>query len=330
MTSRVARMVAAAACLAAAVLLPQIASAQSAERRARISTLWPSPAEVVASYVAALDEGLSARGWTVEKADLIHYFTDGRPESLARVAGQIAATRPDAIWTPTNTGAVALQRITKSIPVVVGLSHDPVGVGLVASLARPGGNITGMTAPASDTMATRIEILKEVEPEAHAIAVLYSSHYPDNRAYLAELRRAADRFGLAVEGIALRGITEFDADKIAARSRGAQALIVLGDNITFPLRQQIAAAAIRSGLTTIAAAKEYCLSGMLLCYGYSLEGQFRQSADYVDRILRGADPAALPVQQPAVYGLTVNLGTAKALRLDMPAAMIARADEVIE
>jgi putative ABC transport system substrate-binding protein len=327
-TTRLARMLVAAASLAAVALLSPDGAAQ--ERRARVATLWPSPAEVVASYVAALEEALVERGWHAHNTDVVHYFTDGRAESLARVAQHIARTRPDAIWTPTNSGAMALQQATTTIPVVVGMSHDPVGVGLVHSLARPGGNITGMTVPPAESVARRVELLKEAEPEIHAIAVLHGSAYPGNRAYLNELRAAARGFELRLEEIGLSGIGDFDADKIAARLRGVEALIVLGDNVTFPLRERIAEAAIRSGVTTIAGAKDFCLSGMLLCFGNSLAGQFRQSTDHLDCILRGADPARLPIQQPAAYELTVNLVTARALKLELPESLVARADEVIE
>jgi putative ABC transport system substrate-binding protein len=325
---RVARMGVTAASLTVMALLSPDSDAQ--ERRARIATLWPSPAEIVASYVAALEEGLAERGWHAQNTDVVHYFTDGRPETLARVAKHIVNGRPDVIWTPTNSGAMALQQATKTIPVVVGMSHDPVGVGLVESLARPGGNITGMTVPAAESVARRVEFLKEVEPELHAIAVLYSNAYPGNRAYLGELRSAARSFDLKLQEIALPGIADFNADNIAAQLRGAEALIVLGDNVTFPLRERIAEVAIRSGVTTIAGAKDFCLSGMLLCFGNSLAGQIRQSTDHLDCILRGADVATLPVQHPAAYELTVNMVTARALKVELPELLIARADEVIE
>ena len=327
MITRVVHIVS-VACLAAAALLPQSAAAQPAERRAKIATLWPSAAEIVAPYVAAFEEGLAEHGW--QNADVIHYFTDKRPDALTRAAREIVATHPDVIWTPTNLGAIALQRATRTIPVVIGLSQDPVGVGLIASPEHPGGNITGMAAPIVEIVGKRIELLKEVEPELQAIAVLYSRDYPGNRAFLEELRNAAGGYGVALDEIALRGIGDFDADAIAARTRSAHALIVLGDNVTFPLRQRIADMAIQAGLTTIAAAKEYCESGMLLCFGYSLSGQFRQSSDYVDRILRGADPALLPVRYPTAYELTINLSTAKALHFDRTSSIAARADDVIE
>ncbi|HYE86717.1 MAG TPA: ABC transporter substrate-binding protein [Vicinamibacterales bacterium] len=321
------RIVIAAACLVGAVALSH--AAQPGERRARISTLWPGPAEILAQHVAALEEGLAAHGWNDGNMTIVHHFTDGRPDTLAQVAARIAASRPDAIWTPTNAGAIALQSVTGA-PIVVGLSQDPVAVGLAANLARPGGHVTGMTAPTSESVAKRLAVLLEIEPEIDSITVLYASGDAANRLYLGALRGAVERFGLTLEEIGLNGIRAFDAEWVEARLRDAQALIVLGDSVTYQLRERIAGAAIRYRLITIATARDYCMAGILLCFGSSLSGQFRQSADYLDRILIGADPATLPMLPPAVHELAVNVTTARTLHIDVPAAMIARADEVIE
>jgi putative ABC transport system substrate-binding protein len=210
-------------------------------------------------------------------------------------------------------------------------SADPVSAGLVASLARPGGNVTGI---AQDTggeqHAKRVELLKDTLPNLSRVGILWNPDFAPNQERLTSIREAAPALGLTLVPVEARGLDSLEQAFATMVRERAQMLAVLSDGVLFNCRGQIGVMALGNRLPAIAAAREYAEAGLLLTYGIDLRDQFRQSAVFVDKILKGAKPADLPVEQPTKFELVVNLKTAKALGIDVPPTLLARADEVIE
>ena len=220
---------------------------------------------------------------------------------------------------------------TTTIPIVMASSADPVGAGLVSSLARPGRNATGI---AQDTggeqHVKRLELVKDTLPNLSRVGILWNPDFAPNPARLLSMREAAPALGLTLVPVEARGLEALEqAFATMARER-AQVLVVLSDGVLFNCRGQIGVMAVRDRLPTIAAAREYAESGLLLTYGVDLRDAFRRSASFVDKILKGANPADLPVEQPTRFELVLNLKTANALGINVPPTLLARADEVIE
>ena len=210
------------------------------------------------------------------------------------------------------------------------VSPDAVGTGLVASLARPGGNTTGMTDQVPELSEKEIQIIQEVVPQLRRVAILWNESNPGARGTFEEMRRAATKFGLGVAAVAVREPEDLDGAVERAASGRPDALIVIHDVLTVGYRAQIARLALKHRLPTISASTSFVDAGGLLAYGPSQTGLFKRAAVFVDRIVRGAKPADIPIEQPTRFQLRVNLKTAKALGLTIPQAVLARADEVIQ
>jgi putative tryptophan/tyrosine transport system substrate-binding protein len=280
----------------------------------------------------AFEEGLRSLGYRVGENVVIEYrFADGEMARLPAQAADLVRLGVDVIVTAAHQNTIAAMKATTTIPIVMTNSVDPVGAGLVASLARPGGNVTGFGVDAGDEIfGKRLELLKEALPNLSRVGILWNPDFAPNRSRLASIREASQALGLTLVPAEARGLDALEQAFATMVRERAQAFVVLGEPVLFNCRGQIAVMAIRDRLPAISTAREYAEAGSLLTYGPDLQDQFRRSAAFVDKIFKGAKPADLPVEQPTKFELVVNLKTAKALGLIIPPTLLARADEVIE
>jgi len=316
--------------LAGALAAPLGAEAQSAGKVWRIAYLSLSPDEESSPSMKALKQRLMELGYVEGKTSILDYRSaEGQPARLADVADELVRSKPDVIIAGGGTlTALAAKRATNSIPVVMAAVGDPVAAGLVASLARPGGNVTGLSTLAADVAGKRVQLLIELLPRLSHVAVLLNPVTPASERALAEIKTTANSLGVQVQVFEMRSANELpEAFKQAMRFR---ALIVLEDPLTLGLRVNIAKLAASNQLPAIYGLRVYIEAGGLMSYGADLSHTFVRVAGYVDRILKGARPADLPVEQPTKFELVINLKAAKALGLTIPPSVPARADQVIE
>ena len=254
----------------------------------------------------------------------------GRLERLPGLAAELVRLKVDIIVANNSPAIEAAQKATTSIPIVMSAATDPVATGFVASLARPGGNITGLTIQSLDLLAKTLQLLKEAVPNLSRVAVLWNPEFPGGRRWLSEAEAAATVLGLQLQAVAVRSRGELDDAFAAATRNRAGAVFSVAGSIGFLHRARIAELAVKRRLPTVGGLPEYAEAGWLMGYGASFTDQDRRAADFVDRILRGAKPADLPVEQPTKFYLAINLKTAKALGLSIPHPLLQRADQVIE
>jgi putative ABC transport system substrate-binding protein len=255
---------------------------------------------------------------------------NGQVDRLASLAAELTKIKVDLIVTATGEASLAARQATSSIPIVTATGVDPVMLGLAASLGRPGGNVTGVTSLNSDLAGKRLELLKQLIPRASRIAILSD---PDNRSSTFSVRAvesAGKSLGIVVQSVDARGQKEFDA-AFQAMKRGRADAVILGVNTPFMAdRRRLAELAVSHRLPMMTPAKEYAEAGGLVSYGTDYPDLFRRAAAYVDKVLKGAKPADLPIEQPTKFELVINLKTAKALGLTVPQSVLGRADEVIQ
>ena len=255
---------------------------------------------------------------------------DGQVGPLRGLAAELIDAKVDILVTASSEAALAAKQATRSIPIVTATGGDPVKLGVVASLARPGGNVTGVFSLSNDLVGKRLEFLKQLIPRVARVTFLRHS---DNRASALNLRdaeSAARPLGMVVQSVGVRSPKELDAAFVAMKRARADAVIVLEATAFFPDRQRIADLALRHRLPMAAQAREYAEAGALISYGTDYLDLFRRAAMYVDKILKGAKPADLHIEQPTKFELFINLKTAKALALTIPPSLLQRADQVIE
>jgi putative ABC transport system substrate-binding protein len=295
-----------------------------------IGYLGATTASAQKQWVDAFLQRLSELGWTEGRTVAIEYrWGEGRSERTAEAAAELVQNRVDVILAGGTAPAVAAKKATAVIPIVFGLAGDPVGIGLVASLARPGGNVTGLSAEAVDFAGKRLEILRELIPNFRRLAILANPEYPGLKTEMSELYAAARTLGLDVTTSEIRQAQDV-ASAFDTLSGRVDAIYAVADPLLNSLRVRICTLALRARLPTIFLQREYVDAGGLMSYGPNIPSMFWRSADYVDKILRGAKPGDLPVEQPTKFDLIINLKTAKALGLAIPQTLLATADEVIE
>jgi len=260
----------------------------------------------------------------------VERYADGRQERLPELAVELVRLEVDVLVAPTSAAAKAAMDATRTIPIVMAGGGDPIGLGLVASLARPGGNVTGPSMMNTEIIGKRMQLLKEVVPGLVRVAVLANSVNPIHALFWRETEPAARELGLELQPVEARAPEDFEAAFAAATRGKAGALIALDDALTYNYRSRIVALAAASRLPALYGYREFPDEGGLMSYGANLASHYRHAADYVDKILKGAKPADLPVEQPTKFELIVNLKTAKALGLQLSPALLGRADEVIE
>jgi putative ABC transport system substrate-binding protein len=318
---------------AAAAGWPFAARAQRTGKMYRIGILLPNTPAIVARSprIRAFLQGLQDFGWIDgQNVTLEWRYGEGQSERLAALAADLANIKVDIIVTAAATAANAAKQATGTIPVVILDPGDPVGTGLVQSLARPGGNITGVTSIAPDLAAKRLALLKEIAPAVTSVAVFYNAAVPPAEIAMAELKIAAQTLNLRMQSAAVQGSAGLAEALAAITTAQVEGLLVFPDPLTFSNQETITKFALASKIPALYGAKEFISIGGLISYGPSYPAMFRRGAYYVDRILKGANPADLPVEQPTKFELVINLKTAKALGLTVPPTLLARADEVIE
>jgi putative tryptophan/tyrosine transport system substrate-binding protein len=318
----------------AAAAWPLTAQAQQPDRMRRIGVLmgFPESDSQAQSFMAAFQNGLQKLGWT----DGRNVRIDTRwaafdAESKQRFAKELIALQPDLILSHTTPTTAALLQQTRTIPIIFATVTDPIGSGFVASLSRPGGNVTGFTLVEPTMAAKWVELLKEIAPRVNWIAMLFNpatATYADY--FLKPFKAAAASFAVAAIAAPAHDTSELES-VIAAQAREPNGgLIVMPDSFTDAHRVEITSLVARYGLPAIYAYRFFTERGGLLSYGADLRDNFRRAADYVDRVLKGEKPADLPVQAPTKFELTINLKTAKVLGLTVPPSLLGLADEVIE
>jgi putative tryptophan/tyrosine transport system substrate-binding protein len=282
-------------------------------------------------YMNAFHDELHALGW-IEGKNVIYEarYAENRLDRLPELVAELLRLKVDVIVAGGTPAPLAAKRATATVPIVMTGAADPLGSGLVASLARPGGNVTGLSLMSADLIGKRLELLKEVLPELSSVAVLWNADHPFSALVFKETERAAQGLRIKVQSLEVRSPDDIDSALITAIRQNASALIAVEDPLTTDYRHQIADFAAKNGLASIYGLRMFVDAGGLLSYGADLADLYRRAAGYVDKILKGAKPSDLPVEQPTKFELVVNLKTAKALGLTIPQSLIVAADEVIE
>jgi putative ABC transport system substrate-binding protein len=280
--------------------------------------------------LAALVQRLRELGWMEGRNVAIEVrWAEGRSERFAEIAAEFVRLKVDVIVTVATPPTLAAKQATSVIPIVFAAVSDPVGTGLVASLARPGGNITGLANQISDTAGKKLEFLREVVSDLRRLAIMANVGNPASVLEMGEAQAAARKLGLEVTTSEIRRVDDIAPAFEALRQR-ADALYLCPDPLMNTNRTRINILAVGARLPTMHGVREYVEAGGLISYGPDMRDQFRRVADIVDKILRGAKPAEIPVEQPTKFDLVINLFTAKALGIEVPPTLLARADEVIE
>jgi putative ABC transport system substrate-binding protein len=315
----------------AAAAWPLAARAQQSRKVPRIGVLLPGTAASFALRTKAFLEGLRDLGYVEGQTIAIEWkWGQDRAEGLPELAAELVGRNVDVIVTGGTPAAKALKSATGTIPIVMAIIGDPVAAGLVESLARPGGNATGFSIVAPDLSGKRLELLKEIVSEVSPVAVMLNTRNPQSQFELKEMLAAARAMGLQLHPIQISPEDKFEDAFAAMSGASARALIILTDPIFFSQRRKIVDLATRSRLPAMYFFQEFAEEGGLMSYGPSDTDLYRRSATYVDRILNGAKPSELPVEQPTKFDLVINLKAAKALGLDISPMLLARADKVIE
>jgi putative ABC transport system substrate-binding protein len=310
---------------------PLAVEAQQPGKVWRVAYLSLGPGELHTPRMKALTQQLRELGYVEGKNLILDYQSaEGQPARLADLAAALVVTKPDAIIAGGGTlTARAAKKATDSIPIVMVAVGDPVAAGLVASLARPGGNVTGLSTLAPEVAEKRIQLLAELLPRLSHVAVLLNPVTPYSERALAEIKTTATSLGVQVHVVEMRSASDLAA-ALKQAMRFGPALMVLEDPLTYALREKIAELAIANQLTAIYGFREHVEVGGLMSYGADLTALYRRAASYLDKILKGVRPADLPVEQPTTFELVINLKTAKSLGLTIPPSLLQRADQVIE
>jgi putative ABC transport system substrate-binding protein len=322
MTSRTRVVLLTLALLAASLA----AEAQPAGRVYRIGFLRNGPPP--RTFIEGFREGLREAGHVEGETITIEYGLAGSADQLPGVAANLVRLNVDVIVASGTPPVPAAKGATKTIPIVFVASIDPVATGIVASLARPGGNITGLAGIHADLMGKRLELLREAVPRLSRVAVLSHAANPGNAQYIKQAELAAQALGLQLQIVAVRDAGELE--RAYGEARGAGAVVQLDDVLFTTQRRRVVELAAKHQLPTMYGFREFVDAGGLMAYGPHWPDLYRRAAALVDKILKGAKPADLPVEQPTKFELVINLKTAKALGLTLPPSVLIRADEVIQ
>lgn len=321
-------VIAASAALAS---FPSDGRAQRPDRLPTIGFMGTTSLQSQNEWVAAFIQRLGELGWTDQQSvNIVYRWAEGRSDRMTAIAAELVHLKVDAIFAMGTEAALIAKRATTAIPIVFPFSADPIGAGLVASLARPGGNVTGLSNQARDLGAKRIELLHDALPRVRRIAFMFNTAHNYGRLELAEAQAAARTLGLdEVLPLPVAHAQEIEGAFASIKGR-ADALYVVADPLMNLNRSRLGTLALEARLASVHHQRDYAVAGGLMSYGPSFTHLNRRAAEYVDKILRGTKPSDLPVEQPTRFELIINLKTAKALGIDVSPMMLARADEVIE
>jgi putative ABC transport system substrate-binding protein len=319
--------------MAGALAAPLAVEAQQAGKVWRIGLLdYGSPDAARLAWWRAFQDRLRELGY-VEGQNVVFQprWGNGHVSRLQGLATELVAAKVDILVTAGNPASLAAKQVTSSIPIVTATGPDPVELGLAASLARPGGNVTGMTSISSELSAKRLGLLKELIPQVPRVAALWDRAARGSALNVRDTEVAGRSLGIALQSVAVRpDPRDYDAAFVAIKRAGAGAVIVVQSSALFSSYQRIADLALTHRLPSAGGSKEYAEAGGLISYGADFPDLFRRAATFVDKILKGAKPADLPIEQPEKFELVINLKTAKALGLKIPQSLLLRADQVIE
>lgn len=309
---------------------PLATPAQQAGKLPTIGFLGSLTQSAQSTWTAAFVRRMREHGWIEGRTVRIEYrWAEGRGERFGEIAAEFVRIRVDIIVTAGTDAVVAARQATSVIPIVFGTAADPVGAGLVASLARPGGNVTGLSNQSDDLAGKRLELLREVLPGLRRLAIMANIGSRIGVLEMADAQAAAQSLGLEVVKLEIRRGEDI-APAIEGLNGRVDALYVVSEPLANTVRNQINTLALAARLPTLHGQQPYVKAGGLMSYGADIPDLFRRAADFVDKILRGAKPADLPVEQPTKFDLVVNVKTAKALGLTIPETFLLRVDEVIE
>ena len=309
---------------------PLTAEAQQPSQVPRIGYLGPDSPAGTAARFEVFRQGLRDLGYVEGRNIAIEYgWAEGRAERFPELAVKLVGLKVDVIVAPTTPMALAAKAATTTIPIVFVTAADPVGSGLVAGIARPGGNVTGLSLLAPEIVARQLQLLKEAVPKTSRVAVVSNPTVPYTALMVKETEAAARSLGVQLQLLGVRGVDAFDSAFSAVTKERPGAFFVLFDPMLFTDRTRIAEFANQHRLPAMYPHREYAEAGGVMAYGADLRDNYRRAATYVDRILKGARPADLPVEQPTKFELVINLRTARALGLTIPSSVLARADEII-
>jgi putative tryptophan/tyrosine transport system substrate-binding protein len=319
--------------LAGVLTVPLAAEAQQSGKVWRVGYLGSTPLttpEMAPIWTAFIDT-LRERGW-IEGQNILfeRRYAEGRVERFDELAIELGRLRVDVIVAAAHPAAMAVRKATTDTPIVMAGVGDAVRYGLVASLAHPGGRVTGVTLITQDVAAKGLELLKDLSPRATRVGFLWNVALPFSEVIWSDARSAGERIGLTLHPLEIRRPDDLDAAFAAGVRDRIEALFVRVDPLTLTNRERIVKLAVQHRLITMYSAGEFVLAGGLMSYSAPLTAAFRDAARFVDKILRGAKPADLPVEQPTKFELVINAKTAKALGLTIPPSLLARADQVIE
>jgi putative tryptophan/tyrosine transport system substrate-binding protein len=309
---------------------PLVADAQQPAKVPRIGLLRFGSASAHAGRVEALRAGLRQIGYVEGKNIVIEFRWAERVDQLPEFAAELVGMNVDVIFAMSSTEVEAVRQATKTIPIVFALHADPVGLGHVASLARPGGNITGLTIILTDLVAKELEILKEAVPQATRIGVLFSPTAPSHRPAVQAVETAGEKLGVQLVMVPGRTVEDFEGAFSTMSREHVGGFLVVSAPLFISHRARLAELALKHRLPSMFGTKENVEAGGLMSYGADFNDLVQRAATYIDKILKGAKPADLPVEQASKYELVINLKTAKSLGLDVPLHLQQRADEVIE
>jgi putative ABC transport system substrate-binding protein len=317
--------------MAGGLLAAPLAVEAQRARVYRIGFISSASSAAMAARDEAFRQGLRALGYVVGQNITIEYrWADGKSERLPGFAAELVNLKLDVIVTHGVVATRAVKQASTTIPIVIAAADDPLATGLVPSLARPGGNITGLSIITPDLTGKRLELLKEILPGGTRVAVLWNSDNPISEPELRKAEAAARSLGLQLQSIGVRDPREFASAFSSMKTERAGALFLLSDAMFFGQRKEIVDLAASNRLPLVAHLREFADAGGLMAYGPNVVDLHRRAATYVDKILKGANPGDLPVEQPTKFELVINLKTAKALGLTIPQSLLQRADQVIE
>jgi len=309
---------------------PLSVRAQQRDKLPLIGFLGATTSALASERVAAFTQRLQELGWIEDRTVKIEYrWAEGDLKRSPEIIAEFVRLKVNVIVTHATENVIAAKRVTSVIPIVFAAAGDPIDTGLVASLAHPGGNVAGLSIQATDLATKRLQLLREVVPDLRRLAILVNVNNPASVLERREVQTAARKISLEVISLELRNAEDI-APAFKALEGRAQVLYVIPDALVSTNRARIHTLAMGMRLPTMYASRDYVEAGGLMSYGPNWPHMFRRAADLVDKILRGANPGDIPVEQPTKFDLIINLTTAKAIGLDMPASVLARADEVIE
>jgi len=309
---------------------PVVAWAQQARHVPIIGYVAPTNPLMPSRSTGAFLQRLRELGWIEGQTITIESrWAAGRPERLDEIAAEFVRLKVDLIVTSSTNDSIVMKQVAPQIPMVFAVSGDPVGVGLVASLARPGGNVTGLSMQSPDSAGKRLQLLREIVPGLHRLSILANPSSANVMQEVTEAQAAARTFGLDVATSEIHRTADVDSTFELLKSR-ADALYVVSDPLVNANRILISTLALGARLPMMCMFRELVEAGCLMSYGPNLPDLYRRAAEFADKILRGAKPADIPVEQPTKFELVVNLKSAKTLGLTIPGTVLARADEVIE